>query len=77
MSDATKAALDAAVRAHIADEYDDSLTSSWLLIAERVSDEDDGMTHIVDVAADMQSATTSIGLAYFVAQRRVFGANDA
>ena len=76
MSTDTKAALDAAIRAHIADEHDDSLTASWVLIAERMPDEDDGNSHIVDVVADMQSAVTTIGLAYFVAQRRVHAGSD-
>ena len=40
MSTDTKAALDAAIRAHIADEHDDSLTASWVLIAERMPDLD-------------------------------------
>lgn len=70
MSAETKAALDAAIRAHVADEYDGSLTASWLVAAEYVPEHDDGMTHILDVVADNQSSVTTIGLAHFVAQQR-------
>ncbi|MFF8817800.1 hypothetical protein ACF07D_07375 [Leucobacter sp. NPDC015123] len=74
MSEITKAALDEAVRAHIADEHDDSLAASWVLIAERVPlDGDDGHSHVVDVVPDGQSAVTTMGLAYFLAQRRSVG----
>lgn len=75
MSDTTKAALDAAIRAHIADEYEDSLTASWVLIAEHVPEHDDGMTHVVDVVADGQSVITTVGLTHYVAQARTIGAH--
>lgn len=76
MSDTTKAALDAAIRAHIADEHNDSLTASWVVIAERIPEEDDGYSHVVDVVADMQSSVTTIGLAYFVAQQRTMARTE-
>lgn len=71
MSEQTKADLDSAIRAHIADEYDGSLAASWVVIAERVPlDGDDGYSHVVDAVADGQSSVTTIGLAHFVAQQR-------
>lgn len=70
MSDATRDALDAAIRAHIADEYDNNLTASWIVIAEHILPEDDGDTHVVDVVPDNQSAITSIGLTHYVVQAR-------
>lgn len=74
MSAATKHALDEAIRAHIADEHDDSLAASWVLITERVPlDGDDGYSHVVDVVPDGQSSVTTMGLAYFVAQQRSVG----
>lgn len=71
MSEQTKAALDAAIRAHVADEHDGSLAASWLVITERVPlDGDDGYSHVMDVVPDGQSSVTTMGLAYFVAQNR-------
>jgi len=70
MSEQTAESLDDAIRAHIADEYDNSLTSSWVVIAESIPLEDDGYSHIVDVVAEGQSTVTTIGLAYFMAQQR-------
>lgn len=53
MSEQTKAALDAAIRAHVADEHDGSLAASWLVITERVPlDGDDGYSHVMDVVPD-------------------------
>ena len=75
MSDTTKAALDAAIRTHIADEHDDSLTASWVLVAERVPEHDDDMTHIVDVVPDGQSVITTVGLTHYVTQARTIGAH--
>lgn len=74
MSADTRAALDAAIRAHIADEHEDSLTASWVLIAERVPEHDDGMTHVVDIVPDGQSVVTTIGLTHYVTQARTVGA---
>lgn len=42
----------------------------WVVVVERVPEEDDGYSHIVDVTAENQSSVTTIGLAHFVAQQR-------
>lgn len=74
MSEATKANLDTAIRAHIADEYDGDLTSSWVTIAERIPLEGDSeYTHIVDILPDGQSSMTTLGLTYFITQMRSGG----
>ncbi|UOQ56088.1 hypothetical protein MUN78_10265 [Leucobacter allii] len=75
MSTETRADLDAAIRAHIADEHGDSLTASWVVVAERVPEHDDGMTHVVDIVPDGQSVITTVGLTHYVAQARTIGAN--
>lgn len=76
MSVETKAALEAAIRAHIVDEYPDNLVSSWVLIAERVPPEDDDYTHVVDILPDGQSNVTTIGLAHFVTSVRSRAVED-
>lgn len=74
MSEATKAALDAAIRAHIADEYEGSLTSSWVTICERIPLEgDDEYTHVVDILPEGQSSMTTLGLTHFTTQMRSGG----
>ncbi|GAA1323670.1 hypothetical protein ACFSWE_09490 [Leucobacter albus] len=74
MSVHTKAALEAAIRDHIADEHDGSLAASWVVVTERVPlDGDDGYSHVVDIVPDGQSSVTTMGLAYFVAQQRSVG----
>lgn len=70
MSQATKDAVEAAIRAHIADEHPDNLVGSWIAICERVTPEDDGLTHVVDILPDGQSNITSIGLTYFITRAR-------
>ena len=77
MSEQTKTALDDAIRAHISDEYDGALTSSWVAIAEYVPlDGDDEYTHVVDVVRPGQSSMTTIGLTYFVTQQRANAATN-
>ncbi len=74
MSDATKHALDAAIRAHIADEYDGALTASWVTVAEHVPLEGDSeYTHVVDIIPDGQSSMTTLGLTHFTTQMRSTG----
>ena len=74
MSEQTKSALDAAIRAHIEDEYDGALTSSWVAIAERIQlDGDSEYTHVVDILPEGQSSMTTIGLTHFTTQMRTIG----
>lgn len=77
MSAQTRETLDAAIRAHVADEHPDNLVGSWVTIYERVLPEDDGMTHIVDVVPEGQSVVTTVGLTHFVATNRAYAPREA
>jgi hypothetical protein len=77
LSEQTKAALDDAIRAHIADEYDGAITSSWVLVAEYMPlDGDDEYTHVIDVVRSGQSSMTTIGLTHFATQMRANGGEN-
>lgn len=71
MSNQTRDDIDAAIRAHIADEYPGSLVGSYIVILEQVPETDDRMTHVVDVVPHGQSNVTSLGLAWFLANARL------
>ena len=64
MSDQTKAALESAIRAHVADELDGALTTGWALIAAAATDTDFavGQTEYFTESADMQPHHSTLGL---------------
>jgi len=64
MSDQTKAALDAAVAAHVADECAGALTTGWALICAAATDQDfaNGQTEYFVEQADMQPHHSTLGL---------------
>lgn len=66
MSEQTKQALEAAIAAHVADEYFGDMVSAWVIVAETTSIEmlDDGAGSMVVDARDMQSAYLTTGLIY-------------
>lgn len=61
MSAATAQAIDAAVRAHIADEADGQLAVGWALVVARTNVRDDGHDYVVE-APEWQPAHHTIGL---------------
>lgn len=72
MSAETKAALEQAIRNHVADEREGDVVASWVVITEHVNlnDDDDEMTHVLDIVPDMQSSMTTLGLTHFVTTQR-------
>lgn len=63
MSAETRAALDSAVSAHVADETGD-LTVAWVVAAGRIGTQlpDDGKSRLSTYAPDSQEAWTTLGL---------------
>ena len=76
MSDATKAALDAAITAHVADEYDGDMVTAWVIVTETTTLDmlDEGEGAMVIEARDMQSSYLTQGLIYSALN---VGGNDA
>lgn len=66
MSDVTKAALDAAIAAHVADEYDGDMVTAWVVVTETTTLGmlDEGEGSMVIEARDMQSNYLTTGLLY-------------
>ena len=66
MSDATKAALQDAILAHIADECDGDIAGGWALVAEttNVSDIQTDTSSWFVAARDYQSSIMTNGLLY-------------
>lgn len=64
MSDTTKTALDAAIAAHVADEYDGDMVTAWVVITETTTLEmlDSGDGSMVIETRDMQSSYLTTGL---------------
>ncbi len=71
MSDATKAALDAAIAAHIADECDGGTLTGYVIQAQYqdISMMDENLTGYLRIVAEGQGFTTSLGLARHLAVR--------
>lgn len=65
MSEATKDALDDAIRAHIADECDGRLCVGWLIITASMNGDDmaDSKTHYFSEASDNLPMHSTLGLA--------------
>ena len=74
MSDETKAALEDALRAHVADESDYPLTTDWYIIAASVG-EDPWLTDYVHVCSDTPLHSL-MGLVS-IAKRRLVNDHDA
>ena len=66
MSEQTKAALDAAIAAHIADECEGDHATAWVVVADTTSldDIETGRTTLYICRPEMQSRYTSDGLLY-------------
>ncbi|GAA3730167.1 hypothetical protein GCM10022239_03460 [Leifsonia bigeumensis] len=76
MSAATKAALDDAIAAHVADELDGALLTNYVGVAAAVKPEDsDQMTYYLRVAAE-QPIHVSIGLTEYLANRLALSVAD-
>lgn len=73
MSEATKQALEDAIAAHVADECDGDMSTSWLIIAETTSLEemDDNRSSFYIDTRDLQSLYTTDGLLYNALNRNV------
>lgn len=76
MSDTTKAALDAAIAAHVADEYEGDMVTAWVIVTETTTLGmlDEGEGSMVVEARDMQSNYLTQGLLH--AALNVNGADD-
>lgn len=76
MSESTKAALDQAIAAHVADEYDGDMVTAWVIVTETTSIEmlDEGIGSMVIASKDMQSNYLTEGLLH--AALNVNSAND-
>lgn len=61
MSDETYEALDAALKAHMADERPDALVTGWAAVAAYITDEPDS-DHYAVVKLDGQMNYSTIGL---------------
>lgn len=68
MSVETKAVLDAAIAAHVADECDGEMVTGWVLqtCGTRADYVDESRTGYLRVVADGQVFTTSLGLATYL-----------
>lgn len=66
MSDSTRADLDRAISAHVADEYEGDMVMAWVLVAETSSLEmlTEGEGAMVIETRDMQSNYLTNGLLY-------------
>ena len=64
MSEVTKAALDAALTAHVADEYEGDMVTAWVIVTETTSLDmlDAGEGSMVIETRDMQSNYLTTGL---------------
>lgn len=71
MSDATKAALDEAIQAHIADEADGSIVTAYVLLAanQTVEELDKHLTGFWREVSEGQAMHTTIGLAILLADQ--------
>ena len=76
MSADTKAALDAAITAHVADEYDGDMVTAWVIVTETTTLDmlDEGEGAMVIEARDMQSSYLTTGLLHTALN---VGGNDA
>ena len=68
MSEQTKAALDAALAAHVADECDGGILTGYITQAQYTDMDlmEDGSTGYLRVQADNQIFTTSLGLTAYL-----------
>lgn len=66
MSADTLAALDAAIAAHVADEYDGDMVTGWVVVTETTTIDmlDSGEGSMVIESRDMQSSYLTQGLLY-------------
>lgn len=64
MSDATKAALEEAISAHVADECDGDMTGAWVILAESTSldDIENDVSSFYLTSRDSQSSFLTTGL---------------
>ena len=64
MSETTQAALDQAIAAHVADEYDGDMVTGWVLVTETTTIDmlDSGEGAMVIESRDMQSNYLTEGL---------------
>lgn len=71
VSEQTKAALEAAITAHIADECDGDLATAWVVIAETTNLEeiDDNMSAFYIDTRETQSTYTTDGMLYHALNR--------
>lgn len=70
MSEATKAALDAAISAHVADEYDGDMVTAWVIVTETTTLDalSEGVGAMVIASRDMQSNYLTCGLLHSALQ---------
>lgn len=66
MSTDTRAALDAAIAAHVSDEYDGDMVTGWVVVTETTTIDmlDEGEGSMVIESRDMQSQYLTQGLLY-------------
>lgn len=71
MSDATKAALDAAIAAHLEEEEPGSIVTGYVALAQYTSADmmNEDLTGYQRFTAEGQSFTTSLGLARYLSLR--------
>ena len=69
MSDATKAAVDDAIAAHIADECGGALVNGYVIQIEYVGMRPDAESGWFRMVAPGQTMTLTIGLVHYLAQR--------
>lgn len=78
MSDETKAALDAAVAAHIADVSDGNIVTDWCVVAGMTDIEDigTGTTRYFFEGNDSQPPHVSYGLLTYAVQSSIWNENE-
>lgn len=78
MSEQTKAALDAAIATHIADELDGDFATAWVILAETTTLEqmDDNRSSFYIDVRDTQSLYTTDGLLYHALNRTGYDDDD-
>ncbi len=71
MSDVTKAALDAAITAHLADEVDGAIVTGYVGLVQYATADmmNDDLTGYQRLIAEGQGFTTSLGLARYLSLR--------
>lgn len=76
LCEATKTALDAAIAAHVADEYDGDMVTAWVVVTETttIGMLDAGEGAMVIESREMQSSYLTTGLLYSALN---VGGNDA